>query len=315
LKILIADDDAVSRSVMKRMLVNGGYEVSTANDGLQAVELLMEVDGPRLVLLDWMMPGLNGPEVCRAIRNGPRRGYTYIVLLTSKDSKEDLVAGLESGADDYLIKPCNPEELQARLRTGRRILQLEDFLVEAREEMRFKATHDALTLLLDRGAILHQLASSLAQLGERQDSLSVLLCDVDHFKAINDTYGHPVGDEVLREIALRLKSAVRDGDAVGRYGGEEFLVLLNKCGPDNVHLSAQRICRSIMAEPIETSAGPLEVSISAGALSVHQELNQLSQDKILKSVDLALYQAKKDGRARAIVAEMIPSEALLVSRM
>src|SRR6202044_593173 len=141
--------------------------------------------GPRLALIDWMMPGLDGPGVCREVRTRHNDLYVYILLLTSKESSEDIVHGLEAGADDYLTKPCHPAELHARLHTGRRILQLEDRLIEAREEMRYKATHDALTGLLDRGAILSLLQGELLRSTRERSPVSLLLCDIDHFKQIN----------------------------------------------------------------------------------------------------------------------------------
>ena len=301
MKILVADDDAISRSMMQRMLLQSGYEVMVARDGIEAVEKILEKDGPRLVLLDWMMPGLDGPEVCRAIRSASRRAYVYITLLTSKESKDDLVAGLEAGADDYLTKPCHLEELKARLRTGQRVLQLEDMLVTAREEMRFKATHDALTLLLDRGAILGELSAKLDETSRPEKPFATILCDVDHFKRINDMHGHPVGDEVLREIARRLKSSVRDHDVVGRYGGEEFLLVLNACNQSCLSACAERICETIRSTPIETTAGPIRVSVSAGAVMVGEQLAGRGLDGLLREVDQALYEAKRRGRDRVVL--------------
>ena len=253
MRILVADDDAVSRSMMRRMLIQSGYEVATAADGAEAVQILLSGEPPRLVLLDWMMPELDGPEVCKAVREAPSRAYTYITLLTSKESKEDLVAGLEAGADDYLTKPCNLEELRARLRTGERVLQLEDTLLKAHEEMRFKANHDALTLLLNRGAILQCLRKSC---DPGSSGFSLMLCDIDHFKRINDSYGHPVGDEVLREIARRLQGSIGKTGQVGRYGGEEFLLLLEEADSQSMTASAEGIRESIRSTPILTSAGP-----------------------------------------------------------
>ncbi len=302
MKILIADDDAVSRMMMRRMLVQAGYEVSTVSNGTEAVAALMEEDGPRMLLLDWMMPGLDGPEVCRAIRTGTRVAYIYITLLTSKDSKEDLVKGLEAGADDYLTKPCNQEELRARLRTGQRILQLEDILVNAREEMRQKAMYDALTGLLNRGSILHGLTELVDEAAEGKREFAVLMCDVDHFKSVNDTHGHPVGDEVLRAMANRLKDAIRGADAVGRFGGEEFLIVLKGCKRMALTEVADFVCRAVSVEPVMTSVGPLRVTISAGVLFVSQQEGELGVDRILSKVDTALYQAKAGGRNQARVA-------------
>jgi two-component system, cell cycle response regulator len=299
-KILVADDDAVSRLLMQRMLRETEFEVVTARNGREALQVLSEEDGPRLVLLDWTMPEMSGLEVCRAIRNGLRRAYIYIALLTSKDSKEDLVAGLEAGADDYLTKPCHPEEMRARLRTGRRILQLEDILVEAHEEMRRHATRDSLTQLLNRGAIFDALGAKLTQARLRGTDFAVLLCDVDHFKLVNDTYGHMVGDEVLREIADRLKSNVRKG-VVGRYGGEEFLLLLEGCGPDHVEMVANRICSVIRTMPVMTSAGALNITISGGALGVDARVAEQSAEVLVQHADQLLYAAKRSGRDRVAV--------------
>lgn len=301
MKILVADDDQVSLMMIRRMLLQCGYEVTTATDGMTAVESVLQEDGPRLLLLDWMMPVLNGPEVCKAIRSNEHRAYVYIVLLTSRDSKEDLVAGLKAGADDYVIKPCHLEELRARLHTGERILQLEDNLIRAREEMRFGATHDALTLLLNRGAIVQALRKQMDKLCSSGNRFSVLLCDVDHFKRINDTHGHPVGDEVLREVARRLGGANPPGDAVGRFGGEEFLCVFPHEGTASLASRARSVCDRIRSRPIETSAGPLRVTMSAGALTLEASDFDISVDNVLRRVDSLLYQAKKQGRDRAVV--------------
>ena len=251
LKILIADDEAISRRLLEKTLARAGYEVTAVENGRLAVEQLKRPDAPRLALLDWVMPELDGPGVCRELRKLHERAYIYMVLLTSKESKEDIVTGLESGADDYLTKPFNAEELKARLRTGERILNLEDKLVEAREQMRFKATHDALTSIWNRGAIMDLLGRELARSQRESSCTIVMLGDVDHFKSINDTYGHPVGDEVLQEIARRLLSCVRSYDFVGRYGGEEFLLVLNNCKPQFAEARAEEI-RAAIAQ----SAGP-----------------------------------------------------------
>jgi PleD family two-component response regulator len=219
LKILIADDEALSRRLLESTLERSGYEVIAVEDGTQALDQLCKPGAPRLALLDWVMPELDGPGVCRAVRARSDHPYVYMVLLTSKGSKEETVLGLESGADDYLTKPFDPEELRARLRVGERILLLEDRLVEARENMRFRATHDSLTSLLNRSALMELLVRELHRSQREKKSTAILLGDVDHFKRVNDTLGHVIGDEVLIEIASRLLDAVRSYDFVGRYGG------------------------------------------------------------------------------------------------
>jgi two-component system, cell cycle response regulator len=302
-KILIADDDAVSRRLMERMLQQSGYEVITAENGRQAAHELACEDGPRLALIDWMMPELDGLGVCREVRNRQSDSYVYILLLTSKESCEDVVMGLEAGADDYLTKPCHPAELKARLHTGRRILQLEDKLIEARDEMRFKATHDALTSLWDRGAILALLRSELNRSVREHSPLSLLLCDIDHFKNVNDTYGHQTGDEVLEQVSTRLLNGVRSHDAVGRYGGEEFLIVLNSCSYENLKVRAEHIRSSIRCCPFSTSQGPISLSMSVGAVTIENWDKSIPIEQFLKQADAALYRAKAAGRNQVEYAE------------
>jgi diguanylate cyclase (GGDEF)-like protein len=312
LKILIADDEALSRRLLEKTLERAGYEVIAVENGKLAFEELCKPEGPRLALLDWVMPELDGPGVCRAVRVRSEQTYVYMVLLTSKGTKEETVLGLESGADDYLTKPFNAEELRARLRVGERILLLEDRLVEARENMRFRATHDQLTSLLNRGAVMDLLTRELHRSHREQKSTAIILGDVDHFKRINDTLGHLVGDEVLMEIANRLLGAVRSYDFVGRYGGEEFLVVLNSCDPDFAPTRAEEIRLAISHRPIQTAKGPLSLTMSAGLL-LSSEWGVKSLEELLHQVDNALYEAKSAGRdclriARpAVKAEPLPA--------
>jgi two-component system, cell cycle response regulator len=295
MKILIADDDPLSRRLLEKTLERVGYEVISVPDGRQAVKSLSATDGPRLALLDWMMPELDGPGVCREIRKRREQNYVYMILLTSRQSKEDTVAGLESGADDYLVKPFNADELKARLRTGERVLHLEDRLVEAREDMRFKATHDHLTTLWNRGVIMDLLGRELTRSQRENGCTAVLLGDLDRFKSVNDTHGHLVGDQVLREVARRLLLSVRSYDFVGRYGGEEFLVVLNNCRPDSAFGRAEEIRKTICTRPIQTDAGPLGVTMSLGVL-LSRDWGQRPADELMREVDAALYAAKASGR-------------------
>jgi two-component system, cell cycle response regulator len=304
-KILVADDDAVSLRIMERMLRQSGYEVIAVNNGREAARILADPDGPRLALIDWMMPELDGPGVCHEVRNRGGDSYVYILLLTAKQSSEDVVNGLKAGADDYLTKPCHPGELEARLHTGRRILQLEDKLVEAREEMRYKATHDGLTSLWDRGAILALLRSELFRSTRTHVPVSVLLCDIDNFKQINDVHGHPVGDEVLQVVSARLIDAVRAHDAVGRYGGEEFLVVLSGCCNVDVRARAEQVRLSISTPPIMTAHGPLFVSASVGAITIEKWDKSMPIEPFLKQADAALYRAKAGGRNMVMYVESL----------
>jgi diguanylate cyclase (GGDEF)-like protein len=304
-KILIAEDDGVSRRLLEKTLEKAGYDVMAVENGRLAQEELCRNEGPRLALLDWEMPEVSGPEVCRAVRTRKEKSYVYMILLTSKESSEDKVAGLQAGADDYLTKPFHAEELKARLRTGLRILHLEDRLVEAREEMRFKATHDALTGLWNRGVIIELLDGELTRARRERKCTAILLCDIDHFKIVNDTYGHPVGDEVLREVARRLQGAVRSYDFVGRYGGEEFLIILNNCDPSSAVARAEQMREAIAKREIVTDSGPLRLTMSFGLLRSVDWVAMLAAE-YLAETDAALYAAKTAGRNCVRVA--LPSK-------
>jgi two-component system, cell cycle response regulator len=309
MKILIADDDPVSRRLLEKTLLQAGYDVLAVPNGMAAAEQLCKQDGPRLALLDWEMPELDGPAVCREVRKKKDQGYVYMILLTSKGLKTDIVTGLGSGADDYLTKPFDSGELKARLRTGQRILHLEGRLIEARENMRFKATHDALTSLFNRGVIMELLGREISRSRRERIPTAILLCDVDHFKSINDTHGHLIGDEVLQEAARRLLLSVRSYDYVGRYGGEEFLIILNNCDPVSAPRRAEEIRRSLSDTPVHTSIGPLLVTMSMG---VHQTANWgvRSVEELLHQVDGAMYAAKTAGRNRISFTKLeIPSDA------
>ena len=292
---------------MEHMLQNSGYKVITVDNGQEAASVLSKADGPRLALIDWMMPGLDGPGVCRAVRGRYDDAYVYMLLLTSKQSSGDVVQGLEAGADDYLTKPCHPAELKARLHTGRRVLQLEDKLVEAREKMRFKATHDALTSLWDRGAILALLQSELSRSRREHSPVSLLLCDIDHFKEVNDRYGHLAGDEVLQEVSKRLQDAVRSHDAVGRYGGEEFLIVMGGTRGDELKDRAEQVRNAISCLPFSTKHGMIPVSLSLGVTTIEDWDKSLPIEPFLKEADDALYRAKAAGRDRVSYAGTLVS--------
>ncbi len=292
----------MSRRLLEKTLQHAGYQVVAVEDGLAAVELLCKSDGPKLALLDWDMPILNGPAVCKDVRKKKTSGYVYMILLTSKGLKTDIVAGLASGADDYLTKPFDTEELKARLRTGQRILHLEGRLVEARDEMHFKATHDALTSLFNRGVIMDLLGREISRSRRERVPMAILLSDVDHFKAVNDTHGHLVGDEVLQEVARRLLLSVRSYDYVGRFGGEEFLIILNNCDSNAAPGRAEEIRRGISDASIQTSVGPMQITMSMGVQQT-DSWSFRSVEELLQEVDSALYAAKAAGRNRVSFAK------------
>jgi diguanylate cyclase (GGDEF)-like protein len=299
--ILIAEDDPVSRRVLEAFLVKWGYQVVTATDGLDALKVLEADNAPPLAVLDWMMPGLEGPQVCQRVRARPDRPYTYILLLTARSRKDDLLQGLESGADDYLTKPFDAQELRARLHVGRRILDLQNGLIAAREELRFRATHDELTGLANRRVILEAISREHSRHLRDGGSFGIILIDLDHFKNINDTHGHLAGDAVLKEAARRMTNSVRPYDTVGRYGGEEFLVLVPSCDPEGAMKLAERIRESLHAQPIVADVGPVHITASCG-VAASSIANPLDPQNLLRLADEALYRAKEQGRNRSELA-------------
>jgi two-component system cell cycle response regulator len=296
MKILIAEDEMVSRRVLETFLKKWSYEVIVTENGLDAWEILQRDDAPRLAVLDWMMPGLDGTQVCQNVRRHTGQPYTYLLLLTGRNQKSDLLQGLEAGADDFLAKPFDPEELRARLHVGKRILQLQDELIVARDAMRFQATHDPLTKLWNRAEIQDILRRELARRQRTNSSLGVILADLDHFKRVNDTYGHLAGDAVLLEVTRRMSSSIRPYDAVGRWGGEEFVIVVPDLdGMGTLHL-AERIRSCIATHPVETAAGSVSVTISMG-IAVGSA-NMPDPEALLREADAALYRAKQLGRNR-----------------
>ena len=301
MRILIAEDDPNFRSLLKAKLANWGYEVVAVGDGNEAWQVLQSDDAPQLALLDWMMPGMEGVEICRKVRKELQESYTYIILLTSQQRDEDVVAGMEAGADDYITKPCKHSELRVRLRAGRRIIELQNELLAAREILQAKASHDSLTGLWNHEEILGNLRQELAR-GEREgECVSVIMADIDNFKRINDTHGHMVGDEVLRSCARRMQALVRSYDFIGRYGGEEFLFVLPECCRECTVAFAERIRLCICGESMDTSEGMIPVSISLGVASSGKSGGR-DADSLVKAADAALYRAKENGRNRVEVA-------------
>lgn len=296
-KVLIAEDDPISRRMLEAFLAKWGYEVAVAADGNEALAVLERPNAPQLAVLDWMMPGLEGPQVCQKIRQQTDRPYTYILLLTARGQQDDLLCGLASGADDYLTKPFDSQELRARLRVGERILTLERNLIAAREELRFQATHDVLTGIPNRAAVVEATQRECSRQLREGGTLSVMILDLDHFKNINDTYGHLCGDQVLREAARRIAACVRAYDTAGRYGGEEFLVVAPATDGAGAFALAERIRQSIEQTPIETDVGPIRATASCGVAS-NNGGNRISASALLKLADDALYHAKALGRNR-----------------
>src|SRR5271170_3303110 len=297
MRILIADDSIVSRHLLDATLRKWGYEVVVACDGLEAWNYLQAEDAPKLAILDWVMPGLTGPEVCRRVREHAqdKEFYTYILLLTSKGLREDLIEGMESGADDYLTKPFDQHELKVRLRSGTRIIDLQRELVTAKEALREQATKDFLTRIWNRSSILDILQRELNRGGRENRSVGVVLADLDHFKLVNDTFGHFAGDAVLREFARRMQSSIRAYDAIGRYGGEEFLIVLPGCDEQCTSRQAERMRSVLDAEPMIVNEERKLITCSFGATTWHPG-EPISPDGLIRVADDALYAAKHLGR-------------------
>jgi two-component system, cell cycle response regulator len=295
--VLIAEDDPVSRRLLEISLKKWNYRVVVVENGLDAWNALQEKNAPQIAILDWMMPAVDGPGLCRRLRAQSTGGYLYLLLVTAKASKEDVVEGLEAGADDYLTKPFNADELCARIRAGERILRLEQALRRTRDALQFEAAHDPLTGLWNHGAILELLQRETQRNRRTADPVGVMMADLDHFKKVNDTYGHPVGDVVLRECAHRMVAEFRDYDWVGRYGGEEFLIVVPGCTGADLAATAERLRCCIAGRPIETAAGPIPVTVSVGVVS-GQFFQHPNPDyaALLSAADQALYQAKAQGR-------------------
>lgn len=297
MKILIAEDDAVSRRILEEFLRKWGHQVTAVTNGADAWACLEAEDSPRMAILDWMMPGLEGVEICRRVRARPDRAYTFLILLTAHGQKHSLLSGLKAGADDYLSKPFNAEELGARLQVGERILRVQDELIAARDALHFQATHDLLTGVSSRGAAMDFLTRELARGFREQRTVGVVLADLDHFKRVNDTYGHVAGDMVLQEAAQRMLGSTRSYDCVGRYGGEEFLVIFPSSAEDSTARQAERIRKSIESAPVKLADGQISMTASFG-VAASDLARQQDPVELLRSADTALYRAKERGRNR-----------------
>jgi diguanylate cyclase (GGDEF)-like protein len=301
-KILVAEDDQITARLLEQTLSAWGYEVVLVGNGADAWEILQRTDGPKLAILDWMMPGLDGIQVCRKIRQQAQEPWVYLLMLTSREKEADIVAGLDAGADDFLSKPFRPQELRARLGAGERILHLQDALIAAREEVKLLATHDMLTGIWNRRAIMDHLFSELARCDRHRLPLGIIMGDLDRFKEINDNFGHPGGDMVLQEAADRIKTSLRPYDRVGRYGGEEFLIVVPECNVTGVTSVADRILSALRDKPFIVSGREHDITISLGIAACGQA-SERQIELVLEVADQALYRAKKAGRNRFELAE------------
>lgn len=298
-QVLLADDSRTSRNLLGQMLESWGYEVVVCEDGAEAWKVLSQPNAPRLAILDWEMPGIDGIDLVRRLREQRDDRHVFVFLLTARTAEADMLVGLEAGADDYLTKPVNPAELRVRLRNGTRLVALQGELLQAREELRTQALKDPLTGVWNRRA-LESLAEAQFARCRRQEAptAALLLVDLDHFKGVNDTHGHAAGDQVLVAVAKRMEGVLREGDEIARMGGEEFVLLLPSCHPLGVFEAAERVRRAICAGPVTWGEALIPITASIGAATLRADD---AFDAMLQRADVALYDSKRAGRNRSTV--------------
>jgi diguanylate cyclase (GGDEF)-like protein len=301
MKILIAEDDHICSRMLEKNLTEWGYHAVLARSGEEAWDSLRDANF-RMAILDWMMPGMDGIEICRKIRRRKKYKYTYIILLSAKDRKQDIIAGLSSGADDYMTKPVNFLELKARLQTGRRIVDLEDKLILVQNQLKDIASRDSLTKLWNRAEITKFLREELERGQREQKPTGVIMLDIDHFKKINDIYGHHIGDEAILYIASRLKRKVRLSDKIGRYGGDEMIVILPNCGAPEITRVAERLRAAVARRGVKTEADTIPLTVSIGCASSGTSPLPTAE-RLIKQSDEALLKAKSRGRNCVYVDE------------
>jgi len=304
MQILLVDDSAVYRKLIGDHLKNWGFDVTVAETGEAAWRVLKQPDAPKLMLLDWVLPDLEGIELCQRIRQAGITGqYVYVILLTGKQGgRQNMLDAMDAGADDYLVKPFDEAELKARLLVGKRIINLQDELITARESMRHAATHDSLTGLLNREEIFAMLERELERARREHKPVSVILGDIDHFKQVNDTCGHLFGDQVLQEMAHRMLTGLRVYDGVGRYGGEEFLLVLPTCSLEDGRVRANDLRERIAATPCTSGSVARSVTMSMG-VAASECLGAKEVEALMNRADQALYVAKRSGRNRVELQE------------
>ena len=295
--ILIAEDNPVSKTLLEKSLIKAGYEVVSANDGREAFKILKKDFFP-IVITDWMMPEMDGLELCRAIRSNDFPGYIFIVLVTAKDSHDDILAGLEAGADDYITKPFNQAELIARLKAGKRVLELERSLKKANEKIKILSITDPLTGIYNRGYLTERLPQEIARAKRYRHPLSIIMSDIDLFKKINDSYGHQAGDKILKGFVGYLRGTIRNGiDWIARYGGEEFLIVLPETNIEGAFNAAERL-RALLSESVFTiKDNEIKITASFGVsgFDPSKYTKKISSESLIGEADKCLYQAKKEG--------------------
>ncbi|MGE5391517.1 MAG: GGDEF domain-containing protein [Deltaproteobacteria bacterium] len=293
MRVLVAADDGLSRKILEDYLNSWGYDVVLARNGQEAWEILQDEDRPNIAILDGIMPGMDGLEVCESLRSLNLPNYVYVIILTALSTVEDVVKGLVAGADDYIIKPFNHDELKYRLKIGERIIKLEQRIL-------CMASTDYLTGMLNRRAFIERLTGEINRARRHQSHLGVIIADIDHFKRVNDNHGHQSGDLVLQEVAKSLLSNCRTYDFVGRYGGEEFIACLPGAGLEETCMIAERMRQGLEQQPIVLPEQEVALNITASFGVTGIEGGEASPDELIRWADDALYKAKNGGRNQVI---------------
>jgi two-component system, cell cycle response regulator len=300
-KVLLAEDDPTQRLVVAHLVRNAGYVVETAPDGESALARILE-ETFDILITDLDMPGLDGSCLCQRIREASLANYLYILMLTAHTGDVDVAAGLEAGADDFVRKPANPVELLARLKNGSRIVKLQ------REAYRNSIT-DALLGVFNRRYLIHQLRCEVWRAHRYQRPLTVLMVDLDHFKQINDRFGHSAGDQVLVGFARKTRGLIRASDWFARFGGEEFVIVLPETPLGVAESVAEKVRRELEAAPFLLASGEHRVTASFGVAALTLGSDE-SSDVVLGRADKALYRSKQEGRNRITVADAAASDTM-----
>lgn len=304
--VLVVDDDAVTRAQLRFLLLRNGYDVTVASSGEEGWDKLQQRHFP-LVITDWSMPGMNGPDLCKLVREHLDDEYLYMILLTGMTEKQQVARGLEAGADDYITKPFDSGELLARLRVGRRILSLQRSMRETQLALHEMAHQDGLTKVMNRRAIDGHLQEAIGRLARATHPSTVALLDIDFFKRVNDTYGHQAGDAVLQEVASRIRDILRRTDKIGRYGGEEFVAILEGADAADAAEVAERIRMAVQELPVDHGGQEISVTISIGLCAAPPGYTD-SVARVVERADSALYDAKRSGRNRVVIGQLVAPE-------
>jgi diguanylate cyclase (GGDEF)-like protein len=296
MKILVTEDSPVYRHLLVTQLGEWGLDVAAVSDAESALPLISGSEESMLLLVDWELPGMSGVELLSAVRQLSLKHYVYAIILTAREDKGDLVRALNTGADDYLVKPFHTEELQARIQVAQRTLTLHEALVVANEQLACLAYQDSLTELLNRRALMLAFHRERKRALRKKSCITLVMCDIDKFKHVNDGFGHRTGDDALRLVARELRRACRGSDVVARMGGDEFLLVLPDVESNGAVVLVQRIQEALRGR---TELSNIPISLSFGIANV--DISH-AEEVAIAMADAALYAAKGEGRDRYCIA-------------